>query len=389
MRNYEVQNPEKTSPEASVAAADQPGAKANDAKGKADPPETTEQDHAPKVIVPHADAYDIKFLFDDGEPAVPEDDDAKEARPENYDMPPHWRDENREKWQQVSSKGPSYGNDMEIIRKEALQEYVNPDGVDWSLSKREVQDSRFARFWQELRNSSSYYSDKTLTLEALKDDHQCLFVRIVLKHVDELLEAACKNVAPKPLRLFLLGTAGTGKTRATQTLLQSLQEKFRSLGLPLDFIRCGAPTGSAAFDIRFSATTVHRLIHYFNPPHFRNFAPGSDALERFQTHLAQTKMILIDEISMIGRQFMGKIDARLRQGAAGRAGADRSLGGLSAICVGDPAQCEAMRDQQLYDMDAHRKLATTRRQNVPGIPTSASLSTQSLMTSLCSVQCIV
>ena len=68
-------------------------------------------------------------------------------------------------------------------------------------------------------------------------------------------------------------------------------------------------------------------------------------------------MILMDEISMVGRQFMGKIDARLRQGKAGEPGADQSLGGLSCVCVGDPAQCEAMQDQQIYDVTPHRKTA--------------------------------
>ena len=57
---------------------------------------------------------------------------------------------------------------------------------------------------------------------------------------------------------------------------------------------------------------------------------------------------------MIGRQMMGRIDSRLRQGKAGHSGADDNLGGLSCACVGDPAQCEAIRDQQIYDCTPHR-----------------------------------
>jgi len=69
-------------------------------------------------------------------------------------------------------------------------------------------------------------------------------------------------------------------------------------------------------------------------------------------------MILIDEISMVGRQFMGKIDSRLKQGKAGEPNADESLGGLSCVCVGDPAQCEALKDQQIYDVNPHRQTAS-------------------------------
>ena len=66
------------------------------------------------------------------------------------------------------------------------------------------------------------------------------------------------------MRLFLLGTAGTGKTTATQTALQELLEKLATTGLTRNFVKVAAPTGSAAFNIQFNATTVHRLIRWFN-----------------------------------------------------------------------------------------------------------------------------
>ena len=48
---------------------------------------------------------------------------------------------------------------------------------------------------------------------------------------------------------------------------------------------------------------------------------------------------------MIGRTMMGRVDSRLRQAKA----TDDTLGGIGCVCVGDPAQCEAMFDKQLYD----------------------------------------
>ena len=75
-----------------------------------------------------------------------------------------------------------------------------------------------------------------------------------------------KKQTPEPLRLLLLGTAGSGKTRAVQTVLQELQRALSIADLPVDvdrtaFVRVGAPTGTAAFNLRFQATTIHRLIH--------------------------------------------------------------------------------------------------------------------------------
>ena len=59
---------------------------------------------------------------------------------------------------------------------------------------------------------------------------------------------------------------------------------------------------------------------------------------------------------MVGRRMMGRVGARLCQAAPlHHTYADRyDLGGLSFIGVGDPAQCEAMCDEQLYDVTPHK-----------------------------------
>ena len=92
-----------------------------------------------------------------------------------------------------------------------------------------------------------------------------------LDHAEHIFECLRKKTQPEPLRLLLLGTAGSGKTRAVQTALQEIQRKLAAAGLPFDvdtrhFVRVAAPTGSAAFNLRFHATTVHGLIRWFTPP---------------------------------------------------------------------------------------------------------------------------
>ena len=138
-------------------------------------------------------------------------------------------------------------------------------------------------------------------LAPLSDDFQQLFVQLVLNHVLKL----CQGEKCAPLRLLLLGTAGTGKTFAVQTLLHRLHTRLRELDLPPSTVRIAAPTGSAAFNMRWGATTVHRLIHWFRPPHFTDLKPHSDALLRFQEAFKHTRLLIFDEVSMIGRQMMG------------------------------------------------------------------------------------
>ena len=157
------------------------------------------------------------------------------------------------------------------------------------------------------------YSDPTLSKDTLGDDYQSLFVNMLLDHVDTIIAAWDRNEQPKPLHLMLLGTAGTGKTRAVQTLMQELHTKLSNAGLPIEFVRAAAPTGSAAFNMRFNASTIHRLIHWFNPRFWKKIT-NDDHLQKFQDFMRRTQLLIFDEVSMIGRQMMGRIDSRMQQG---------------------------------------------------------------------------
>ena len=64
---------------------------------------------------------------------------------------------------------------------------------------------------------------------------------------------------------------------------------------------------------------------------------------------------MFDEVNMIGRQMMGRIDARMQQAKPHSEFTDDSLGRMSLVCIGDPAQCQALFDQQIYDMEPHAK----------------------------------
>ena len=58
---------------------------------------------------------------------------------------------------------------------------------------------------------------------------------------------------------------------------------------------------------------------------------------------------------------MGKIDSRLRQGKS----KPELLGDVSCLCVGDPGQCAAQHDQQLYDIDRHPNISGDSATSAP------------------------
>ena len=130
---------------------------------------------------------------------------------------------------------------------------------------------------------------------------------------------------------------------------------LQEANLPTTFVRVAAPTGTAAFNIRYSATTIHRLIHWFNPRFFEKITDDKK-LFALQEHFRHTRLILIDEVSMVGRRMMGRIATRLEEAAPIKSPYVHShdMGGLSAVCVGDPAPCEAIFDDQMYDHTPHK-----------------------------------
>ena len=91
--------------------------------------------------------------------------------------------------------------------------------------------------------------------------------RTIARLCSQVLESAGDS-----RRLLLLGTAGTGKTYTVQTTLQELRRLLAARGVDASFVKVAAPTGPAAFNLRFNATTIHRFIHHRNmrQPPFRS-----------------------------------------------------------------------------------------------------------------------
>ena len=103
---------------------------------------------------------------------------------------------------------------------------VNPIDHDYEACSVPLNCEIWVRHWKREDESSSVYEDTTLSKKSLGDDYQFLFVNILLVHVKTLLPLFRANLtdAAKPLRIMLLGKAGTGKTRTVQTTLQDIRE---------------------------------------------------------------------------------------------------------------------------------------------------------------------
>ena len=159
--------------------------------------------------------------------------------------------------------------------------------------------------------------------------------------------------AAKPLRLLVLGTAGTGKSDTIRAAVETVE---RALG-PGSVLRC-AHTGVAAHNMGAGAETINSIFKIGGSD------PAPDDVVRALGH---AKLLIIDEISMVGSEQLQQVSDRLELVARtlwrrahrrrGRPGPDGRLpgepshfggfGGVGVVLVGDFGQLPPIGDVAL------------------------------------------
>lgn len=148
-----------------------------------------------------------------------------------------------------------------------------------------------------------------------------------------------------PLYVFLTGGAGVGKSVVTRTLYQGLL-KYYSHQLnesPDTFhVLLCAPTGKAAHNI--SGATIHSS---FCIPVGQGFAYkplDMQQLNTLRTKYMHLKVLIIDEISMVGQNMFNFVNLRLQE----IRGCPKPFGGVSVITVGDLYQPKPVMDKWIF-----------------------------------------
>ena len=153
----------------------------------------------------------------------------------------------------------------------------------------------------------------------------------------------CIKCNDEPIYAFLSGGAGVGKSVVIRSLYQSL---FRILNLregenPDDtrVLLC-AYMGTAAFNIGGNTicSAFHRKMYQINQ------MMSADELNTFRIKYRNLKVVIIDEISMVGKRIFDFIDTRLQQ----LTGIRVPFGGLSVIAVGDFYRVKPVGDRLVF-----------------------------------------
>jgi len=162
----------------------------------------------------------------------------------------------------------------------------------------------------------------------------------------------------EPLRVFLTGGAGVGKSVVTNTLYQTLHRHVCSLSgeNPNETrILLSAPTGKAAFNI--NGRTLHSAFFLPVSQGYKIYKPlDTEKLNTLRVKYRNLKVIFIDEISMVGHDMLNFINLRLQQ----IMGTTQVFGGVSMILIGDLCQLQPVGDGWIFNdlTSAYGPLAT-------------------------------
>ena len=158
-----------------------------------------------------------------------------------------------------------------------------------------------------------------------------------------------RNVKRPPLlRTYLGGSAGSGKSTTLKTVLQHLRLLFQTEQVDAT-VQLTAYTGVAAFNIGFGAQTACSAFGIYPHAPFSKELKGNK-FKDLESQWSNVTLLIVDEISFIGRSFFYRMHCRLQQAKRGYFAQravdpdDFHFGDISVILVGDFGQLEPIED---------------------------------------------
>jgi len=274
-------------------------------------------------------------------------------------------------------------SEMQALR--AVQQWVNQDGWDAAAEGKATtktgetvdlkKDVRMS--WEDVRrefekgtSAHQQESGGGLDEKVVHSDYaldnldptQRVFAERVIKWAQQVIRVY-KKVAktgrpqrlPK-LRSWLCGSAGSGKSTTLKTIVQHVRLEFQKEAVPAT-VELTAYTGVAAFNIGFGAKTSSSSFQIFPNASWKKELDGA-SLRRLEEQWESVQLLIVDEVSFIGRAFFARMHFRLQQAKRGffaEANIDPNrclFGDISIILVGDFGQLEPIDDWSMCDDSA-------------------------------------
>ncbi|XP_062577686.1 uncharacterized protein LOC134239531 [Saccostrea cucullata] len=195
--------------------------------------------------------------------------------------------------------------------------------------------------------SSSTNDDQTLQYKMTNEMYFQLVSKLNKKQMEFFTHVLhWIKTKKEPLRVFLTGGAGVGKSVVVRTLYEALTRHYCSTEgeNPDDckVLLC-APTGKAAFNIK--GQTIHSAFKIPASQGFNCKPLDSESLNSLRTKYKYLSTVIIDEVSMVGNSQLNCVHERLKQ----IKGSKEYFGGINVILIGDLFQLKPVMDGWVFD----------------------------------------
>ena len=152
---------------------------------------------------------------------------------------------------------------------------------------------------------------------------------------------------PKPFHIFLSGGTGVGKSFLVKTITEYLKRVLRYPNQYLDqpSVLVTASTGKAATGI--NDITLHSAFHLPVKSGLKSYEykkSSDETLHILRNKCQYLKVLIIDEISMIGRETFGHLDLVLKAIIQNLS----PFGGVSLLVVGDFLQLRPVNQKVVF-----------------------------------------
>lgn len=154
-----------------------------------------------------------------------------------------------------------------------------------------------------------------------------------------------KHGQPDPFHIFLTGGAGVGKSHLVRAIVQTINFFFeRNVQSQEMHVMVCAPTGAAAYNI--SGYTLHAaFLLPVNVKKSDDYIPLSgERLAALKETIGNIKVLIIDEISMVGSDMLLTVHRRL----CDVMGNYQPFGGISVLAVGDLLQLPPVAQKAVF-----------------------------------------
>ena len=234
-----------------------------------------------------------------------------------------------------------YSQGVRKLQQTSQQETVKADGsvlsiIKWSNKEKLNFDREQKQAFRIITSAFvlTYYDNASVDLRAGSRGRG----RIRTDFLDEKtkLKKLSRRTANEPLRMFLDGPGGSGKSRVIEEVLAYSKEYTQKLGVVFDSrtIVVTALSGVAAVSI--GGETLHSAVGLN-----RSISPDD-------TSFSNTRLLIIDEVSFMSSNEAENLDKKLRQLMRSRS----IFGGINMLFCGDFRQLEPCTGNPLYSQRA-------------------------------------